>query len=92
MQQPKVVAPEFDGAAIDVIGPAGSFGAILYCEKEGFSPLFRAVKLAERYDLVIISNKGESVTAGRQLIDEICVPSVNERPPRPLWVAAVLFW
>jgi hypothetical protein len=72
MQQPKVVAPEFDGAAIDVIGPAGSFGAILYCEKEGFSPLFRAVKLAERYDLVIISNKGESVTAGRQLIDEIC--------------------
>src|SRR6516225_7308698 len=44
----------------------------MYCEKEGFDPLFKAVDLANRYDLMIISNKGPSVTAARKLIDEIC--------------------
>jgi hypothetical protein len=44
----------------------------LFCEKEGFNPLFRAVNLANRYDLMIISTKGVSVTAARRLIDEIC--------------------
>ena len=42
------------------------------CEKEGFGPLFKAVKLAERYDLMIVSTKGVSVTAARRLIDEAC--------------------
>ncbi len=32
----------------------------------------RQVNLAERYDLMIISTKGVSVTAARQLIDNIC--------------------
>ena len=32
-------------------------------------PLFRAVKLAERYDLAIMSTKGLSTTAARQLVD-----------------------
>jgi hypothetical protein len=45
---------------------------VLFCEKEGFSPLFKAVNLANRYDLMIISTKGVSVTAARKLIDEIC--------------------
>ena len=45
---------------------------MLFCEKEGFNPLFRAVNLADRYDLMIISNKGVSVTAARKLIDVIC--------------------
>jgi Topoisomerase 6 subunit A/Spo11, Toprim domain len=34
--------------------------------------LFKAVKLAERYDLMIISTKGVSVTAARKLVDRIC--------------------
>ena len=38
----------------------------------GFAPLFKAVDLANRYDLMIISTKGVSVTAARQLIDNIC--------------------
>jgi hypothetical protein len=45
---------------------------VLYVEKEGFSELVRAVDLANRYDLLIISNKGQSVTAARKLIDTVC--------------------
>jgi hypothetical protein len=45
---------------------------VLFCEKEGFNPLFKAVNLANRYDLMIISTKGVSVTAARQLIDDVC--------------------
>jgi hypothetical protein len=45
---------------------------VLFCEKEGFGPLFRAVDLANRYDLMIVSTKGVSVTAARTLINEVC--------------------
>jgi hypothetical protein len=45
---------------------------VLFCEKEGFNPLFKAVNLANRHDLMIVSTKGVSVVAARQLIDEIC--------------------
>jgi hypothetical protein len=41
-------------------------------EKEGFHELFREVKLAERYDLAILSTKGQSVIAARKLIDHLC--------------------
>jgi hypothetical protein len=71
-KEPDVVAADFAEANVDVIGPAGNISAILFCEKEGFNPLFRAVKLAERYDLMIVSTKGVSVTAARRLIDEVC--------------------
>ena len=45
---------------------------MLFVEKEGFDPLFKAVNLADRHDLMIISTKGVSVTAARQLVDEVC--------------------
>ena len=64
--------PTFAGANVDVIGPSGNISAVLFCEKEGFNPLFRAVNLANRYDLMIVSTKGVSVTAARRLIDNIC--------------------
>jgi len=51
------------------LGPKNAFSAILFCEKEGFWPLFRKVRLAERHDLGIMSTKGLSVTASRLLID-----------------------
>jgi hypothetical protein len=54
------------------LGPINRFGAILFIEKEGFGPLFKAVKLAERHDLAIMSTKGMSVTAARELVDEVC--------------------
>jgi hypothetical protein len=72
MKEPSIVPAEFSGVNIDIIGPSGNLSAVLFCEKEGFSPLFKAVNLANRYDLMIISTKGVSVTAARQLIDNIC--------------------
>jgi hypothetical protein len=71
-KDPEVVAAEFSDANVDIIGPSGNISGVLFCEKEGFSPLFRAMNLANRYDLMIISTKGVSVTAARKLIDEIC--------------------
>jgi len=53
-------------------GPANRFGAALFIEKEGFLPLFDAVKLAERYDIAIMSTKGMSVTAARSLVENVC--------------------
>jgi hypothetical protein len=53
-------------------GPDHRYGAILFVEKEGFLPLFKAVRLAERYDLAIMSTKGLSVTASRLLVDQLC--------------------
>ena len=63
---------DFDPASIRTYGPDGAYGAILYVEKEGFMPLFTRVKLAERYDIAIMSSKGMSVTAARELVDRIC--------------------
>lgn len=53
------------------IGPRNRYSALLFIEKEGFSPLFQQVKLAERYDIGLLSTKGMSVTACRNLIDEL---------------------
>jgi hypothetical protein len=72
MCEPGIAPAEFSGASVNVIGPSGGISAVLFCEKEGFNPLFKAVNLANRYDLMIISTKGVSVTAARQLIDNIC--------------------
>jgi len=53
-------------------GPKNRFGAVLFLEKEGFGPLLEEVRLAERYDLAIMSTKGMSVTASRELVQELC--------------------
>ena len=54
------------------IGPSNRYGAILFIEKEGFMPLFEAVGLAKLYDIAIMSTKGMSVTASRELVDSLC--------------------
>jgi hypothetical protein len=72
MKKPSIVPAEFSDAKIDIIGPVGNLSAVLFCEKEGFNPLFKAVNLANRFDLMIISTKGVSVTAARQVVDNIC--------------------
>jgi len=53
-------------------GPKNRFGAILFLEKEGFAPLLQEARLAARYDLAIMSTKGMSVTASRELVEELC--------------------
>jgi hypothetical protein len=72
MKEPEVVAADFGDASVNVIGPDGGISGVLFCEKEGFNPLFKAINLANRYDIMIVSTKGVSVTAARQLIDDIC--------------------
>jgi hypothetical protein len=72
MKDADIVPADFEDANVDVIGPSGNISGILFCEKEGFNPLFRAVKLANHYDLMIVSTKGVSVTAARRLIDHVC--------------------
>ena len=71
-KEPEIVPAEFSDASVDIIGPSGNLSGVLFCEKEGFNPLFKAVNLANRHDLMIISTKGVSVTGARRLIDEVC--------------------
>jgi hypothetical protein len=70
----RVEKPSFDvrEKLYPTLGPKHRYGAVLFVEKEGFMPLFEAVHLAERYDLAIMSTKGMSVTASRELIDRLC--------------------
>jgi hypothetical protein len=49
----------------------GNFGAVLFIEKEGFSELLKAAKIAERFDVALMSTKGMSVVAARALADEM---------------------
>jgi hypothetical protein len=72
MTRPTIVPAAFFDANVNIIGPSGNLAGVLFCEKEGFSPLFKAVNLANRFDLMIVSTKGVSVTAARRLIDDIC--------------------
>jgi hypothetical protein len=70
---------QVDGFEIDVreqhyptAGPKNRFNAILFLEKEGFAPLLEEVQLAARYDLAVMSTKGMSVTASRELVEDLC--------------------
>jgi hypothetical protein len=58
-------------------GPVNRYKTVLFVEKEGFDPLFRAARLAEKYDLAIMSTKGMSVTAARLLLDRI-TPNIKK--------------
>jgi hypothetical protein len=80
VKAPKIRNAGFEDAGVEVIGPQGGYVAVLFCEKEGFSPLWKAVNLANRYDLMIVSTKGVSVTAARLLIERVCCGG------RPLFV------
>jgi hypothetical protein len=69
---PSFLEPDFSEGKVETQGPDGRFGAVLFVEKEGFMPLFERVRLAERHDIAIMSTKGMSVTAARNLIDVMC--------------------
>lgn len=63
-------------AEIDTEWPSLAAGqryqAVLYIEKEGFEPILKEAEIAERFDLAILSCKGQSVVAARRLVDEVC--------------------
>lgn len=52
-------------------GPKHRYSAILFIEKEGFTPLLQAARIAERFDIAIMSSKGMSTTAARLLLDRL---------------------
>ena len=52
-------------------GPDNRFQFALFIEKEGFNPLLRAARIAERHDLAVMSTKGMSVTAARELVERL---------------------
>ena len=58
IKDPEIVDAAFAGASVDVVGPNGGYAGVLFCEKEGFGPLFKSVDLANRYDLMFISIEG----------------------------------
>jgi hypothetical protein len=72
IHDPRHVEAELAAANIEFHGPKGNFGALLFVEKEGFGPLLREAKFANRFDLATMSTKGMSVTAARELADEVC--------------------
>jgi hypothetical protein len=55
-----------------VLAPGQRYQAVLYIEKEGFEPLLEEARIAERYDLAVISCKGQSVVAARKFADTVC--------------------
>ncbi len=56
---------------VSTSGPDNRYKFALFIEKEGFEPLLDAARIADRYDLAIMSTKGMSTTAARQLVEEL---------------------
>src|SRR4051812_20658451 len=51
--------------------PAWTFNKILYIEKEGFSEALKDIGWPERHDCAVMSSKGFSTRAARDLIDKL---------------------
>ena len=57
--------------ACPTVGPHNRFRFALFVEKEGFNPLLASAAIAARFDVAIMSTKGMSVTAARQLVEQL---------------------
>jgi hypothetical protein len=55
-------------------GAINRIAAVLICEKEGFDELLVAERIPERYDLALLSTKGISAIAARDLAQQLGVP------------------
>ena len=72
----KVIAEDLENPdqlsiELPTAGPALRYRFALFIEKEGFTPLLERAQIAERYDLAIMSTKGMSTTAARQLVETL---------------------
>jgi len=65
------------GFSAETSGPTHCYRWALFVEKEGFDHLWKARRIAERYDLAIMSTKGMSVTAARELVEELSKKGVT---------------
>jgi DNA topoisomerase VI subunit B len=59
------------------VGPTYRYKFALFVEKEGFDALLDAARIARRFDVAIMSTKGMSVTAARELVDELAARRVR---------------
>lgn len=48
------------------------YQAVLFIEKEGFNEMLEEAEIGKRFDVAIISCKGQSVVAARKLVDMVC--------------------
>jgi hypothetical protein len=48
------------------------FQAVLYIEKEGFDAMLQEANIAGRFNIAILSCKGQSVVAARKFVDHVC--------------------
>ena len=48
------------------------YQGVLYIEKGGFEPVLSEAWIAERFDVAILSCKGQSVVAARHFVDQVC--------------------
>ena len=62
---------------VTTCGPQGRFKYVLFIEKEGFYPLLERANIADRFDIAIMSTKGMSVTAARQLVEKLSEQGVT---------------
>ena len=74
---PEIVAAAIASAHVATSGPKGRYGSALFVEKEGFRPILDAAQIEERFDIAVMSSKGMSVTAARQLVDGLAVDGVR---------------
>ena len=51
--------------------PAWTFNKVVYIEKEGFSEALKDARWAERHDCMLMSSKGFSTRAARDLVDKL---------------------
>jgi DNA topoisomerase VI subunit B len=63
--------------AFPTAGPENRYNWALFVEKEGFAPLLERYRIADRYDIAIMSTKGMSVTAARRLVDRLSEKGVK---------------
>jgi hypothetical protein len=74
---PRAPASVSLGLMYQTTGPHNRYRDILFIEKEGFSALISHARLAERFDLGVMSTKGLSTTAARMLIDKLMQSGVE---------------
>jgi len=62
---------------LQTAGPWHRYQYALFIEKEGFDQLLDQARLMERYDLALMSTKGMTVVAARQLIERLSLEGVT---------------
>ena len=65
------------GLEVETQGPGNRYKYALFIEKEGFDPLLDRAEIAQKNDIAIMSTKGMSVTAARQLVEELTLQGVT---------------